>query len=68
MANPFAEKYLRTETMPHIWCPGCGNGIIMRDICMAIDRNELDPTLNGLRLLRAQKGLQRRLKQERAHM
>jgi len=43
MSNPFAEKYLRTETMPHIWCPGCGNGIIMRDICTAIDRNELDP-------------------------
>ena len=42
MANPFAEKYLRTENMPHIWCPGCGNGIIMRDICTAIDRNELD--------------------------
>lgn len=41
--NPFAEKYLRTHTMPHIWCPGCGNGIIMRDICMAIERNELDP-------------------------
>ncbi len=41
--NPFAEKYLRTQTMPHIWCPGCGNGIIMRDICMAIERNELDP-------------------------
>jgi len=41
-ANVFAEKYLRTENMPHIWCPGCGNGIIMRDIAMAIDRNELD--------------------------
>ena len=41
--NPFAEKYLRTQTMPHIWCPGCGNGIIVRDICMAIERNELDP-------------------------
>lgn len=41
-ANVFAEKYLRTDSMPHIWCPGCGNGILMRDICMAIDRNELD--------------------------
>ena len=40
--NPFAEKYLRTETMPHIWCPGCGNGILMRDIAMAIERNGLD--------------------------
>jgi 2-oxoglutarate ferredoxin oxidoreductase subunit beta len=24
--HPFS-KYLREEMMPHIWCPGCGNGI-----------------------------------------
>ena len=23
--------------MPHIWCPGCGNGIIMRDVMQAIE-------------------------------
>ncbi len=40
--NPFAEKYLRTEAMPHIWCPGCGNGIIMHDILSAIDHLGLD--------------------------
>ncbi|MFA5235897.1 MAG: thiamine pyrophosphate-dependent enzyme [Bacilli bacterium] len=31
------NKYLRPEHLPQIWCPGCGNGIIMRDIVQAIE-------------------------------
>ncbi|MDZ7363294.1 MAG: 2-oxoacid:ferredoxin oxidoreductase subunit beta [candidate division KSB1 bacterium] len=31
-------KYLRTQRMPHIWCPGCGNGIVLKAILRAIDR------------------------------
>ena len=23
------QDYLRESHMPHIWCPGCGNGIVM---------------------------------------
>lgn len=23
------EKYLRLDRLPHIWCPGCGNGIVL---------------------------------------
>ncbi|NLJ76596.1 MAG: 2-oxoacid:ferredoxin oxidoreductase subunit beta [Peptococcaceae bacterium] len=23
------EKYLRMDKLPHIWCPGCGNGIVL---------------------------------------
>ncbi|MBQ6671997.1 MAG: hypothetical protein IJM73_02090, partial [Spirochaetales bacterium] len=30
-------KYLRPEHLPHSWCPGCGNGIIMRDVAQAIE-------------------------------
>ena len=30
-------KYMRPEHLPHIWCPGCGNGIIMRDVVQAIE-------------------------------
>lgn len=30
-------KYMRPEHLPQIWCPGCGNGIIMRDVCQAIE-------------------------------
>ena len=30
-------KYMRPEHLPHIWCPGCGNGIIMRDVAQAIE-------------------------------
>lgn len=43
MSSKLVEKYLRDEMMPHIWCPGCGNGIIVHDIINAIDKNGLDP-------------------------
>jgi 2-oxoglutarate ferredoxin oxidoreductase subunit beta len=33
------HKYLRsTKQFPHIWCPGCGNGIILGALIRAIDR------------------------------
>lgn len=35
-------KYLRTEHLPHIWCPGCGNGIVMHDVIRAVDRLGLE--------------------------
>jgi 2-oxoglutarate ferredoxin oxidoreductase subunit beta len=36
------EKYLRPELLPHIWCPGCGNGILLGAILRAIDKLSLD--------------------------
>ena len=38
-----ALSYLRQSKMPHIWCPGCGNGIVMNAIIRAIDSLGLDP-------------------------
>jgi 2-oxoglutarate ferredoxin oxidoreductase subunit beta len=32
------NKYLRMEKFPHIWCPGCGDGIVLKAILRAIDR------------------------------
>ncbi len=32
-----AKKYMRTEIMPHAFCPGCGLGIIERMILMAFE-------------------------------
>ena len=32
------EKYLRLEMFPHIWCAGCGEGIVMKSLLGAIDR------------------------------
>lgn len=29
--------YIREEMFPHIWCPGCGNGIVLGAIIRAID-------------------------------
>ncbi len=33
------EKYLRKNTLPHIWCPGCGDGIILKSLIRAIHKN-----------------------------
>ncbi|MGI5902156.1 MAG: 2-oxoacid:ferredoxin oxidoreductase subunit beta [Desulfitobacteriia bacterium] len=35
-------KYFRTENLPHIWCPGCGNGTVMAALVRAIDALQLD--------------------------
>lgn len=32
-----ASKYLRLHKMPHIWCPGCGTGIVLGAVIRAID-------------------------------
>ncbi|NLW40086.1 MAG: 2-oxoacid:ferredoxin oxidoreductase subunit beta [Tissierellia bacterium] len=42
MVSHLVEKYFRTETLPHIWCPGCGNGTVTRAIVKAIDNLGLD--------------------------
>jgi len=36
------EKYFRTDKMPHIWCPGCGHGIITGAVIRAIDNLQLE--------------------------
>lgn len=43
MPSKLVEKYFRTEHLPHIWCPGCGNGIVTRSIIKAIDNLGIDP-------------------------
>jgi len=35
-------KYLRKDRMTHVWCPGCGNGIIMKSFVEAVDNLSLD--------------------------
>lgn len=37
------NKYLRMDKMPHIWCPGCGNGMVMSAFLRAVDSLQLDP-------------------------
>jgi len=36
------SKYLRAAMMPHIWCSGCGNGIILNCFVQAIDELQMD--------------------------
>lgn len=36
------EKYLRLDKFPHIWCPGCGDGIILKSMLRAIDNLGLE--------------------------
>ncbi len=37
------DKYLRRDRLPHIWCPGCGMGIIMNAFGRAIELLGIDP-------------------------
>jgi 2-oxoglutarate ferredoxin oxidoreductase subunit beta len=41
MVHPFS-KYLRSAMMPHIWCSGCGNGIVLNCFVHALDELQLD--------------------------
>ena len=43
MTSALVEKYMRVNHLPHIWCSGCGNGTLMRDVAQAIDNLKLDP-------------------------
>ncbi len=36
-------SYLRVDRFPHLWCPGCGHGIVLGALVRAIMRLELDP-------------------------
>lgn len=38
MSSKLVQQYFRQDMLPHIWCGGCGNGILMRDLVCAIDR------------------------------
>lgn len=31
-------RFFREEMLPHIWCPGCGNGIVLRDFVIALEK------------------------------
>lgn len=36
------NKYFRPGKLPHIWCPGCGNGIVTSSLIRAIEKLGLD--------------------------
>jgi 2-oxoglutarate ferredoxin oxidoreductase subunit beta len=36
------SKYLRDAMMPHIWCTGCGNGVILNCFVQAVHELEMD--------------------------
>jgi len=37
------ESLLRTERFPHVWCPGCGIGIVLNAFLRAMIRAKKDP-------------------------
>lgn len=39
--NPYI-KYLREDRLPHIYCAGCGNGIVMNTFFKGVERAEKD--------------------------
>ncbi|HKZ93026.1 MAG TPA: thiamine pyrophosphate-dependent enzyme [Candidatus Bathyarchaeia archaeon] len=41
LRHPY-EKFLRRDRIPHIWCEGCGNGIILNCFARALDELNMD--------------------------
>jgi len=39
------KRYLKIDMLPTPWCPGCGNGIVLKTICQSFD--ELNLPKNG---------------------
>ncbi|MCT4594703.1 MAG: 2-oxoacid:ferredoxin oxidoreductase subunit beta [Anaeromicrobium sp.] len=42
MSSQLIQDTFRMNKLPHIWCPGCGHGILMRGIAQAIQNLGLD--------------------------
>lgn len=42
MTSELINNNFRVDQLPHIWCPGCGHGIITRALVKAIDNLKLD--------------------------
>lgn len=36
------KEYLRNNKLPHIWCPGCGNGIVLSALERALEAKGVD--------------------------
>jgi 2-oxoglutarate ferredoxin oxidoreductase subunit beta len=36
------RDYIRERFFPHIWCPGCGHGIVLNSLLRAVDEMELE--------------------------
>ncbi len=36
------DEYLRVDRLPHIWCPGCGLGLVLGTLLRAIGKSGLD--------------------------
>jgi 2-oxoglutarate ferredoxin oxidoreductase subunit beta len=41
LRHPY-DKFLRKDRIPHIWCEGCGNGIILNCFARALDELNMD--------------------------
>lgn len=37
-----STDYLRQNRLPHIWCPGCGNGVVVNALTRAIEELQLN--------------------------
>jgi len=42
MSKELFDKYLRLDKMKTMWCPGCGNGIVLQALIRAIDEAQID--------------------------
>ncbi len=45
------DKYLRTERLPHVWCPGCGIGITLHAFMRAVKELEDEGRIDSSKIL-----------------
>jgi len=43
--NKLFEQYIKTDMLPTLFCPGCGNGIVQMAVIEAIDKLGLQDDL-----------------------
>ena len=62
--NP-VEPFLRTDRMPHIWCPGCGIGTTVNSFSRALIDSKIDLQNLGARFGYRLHGPSRRIRKAR---
>jgi 2-oxoglutarate ferredoxin oxidoreductase subunit beta len=43
MAHATGMKYLKQDALPHMWCAGCGNGVVLGALARAFEELDLAP-------------------------
>ena len=46
------SQYMRPGKLPHIWCPGCAHGVVMKSIISALGGNFFEGTMPNVEFIK----------------